>query len=110
MLMSSADRVAHIDGQLNTIIVSNTRASSGGSKCPKVIKPSNHYECLLGFCFNNIFCACKFWLHLTVFLLPNSETEMMGDGFPLVLLLPVYLNSKRLLSTSCNKQGQRSSE
>ena len=26
---------------------------------------------------------------------------------PLVLLLPVCLNSKRLLSTSCNKQGQR---
>ena len=25
LLMSSADRVAHIDGQLNTIIVSNTR-------------------------------------------------------------------------------------
>ena len=29
ILMSSADRVAHIDGQLGTIIVSNTRASSG---------------------------------------------------------------------------------
>ena len=27
--VSSADRVAHIDGQLITIIVSNTRASSG---------------------------------------------------------------------------------
>ena len=34
---------------------------------------------------------------------------MMGDGF-LVLLPLVCLNSKRLLSTSCNKQGQRSSE
>ena len=36
---------------------------------------------------------------------------MMGDGFLWLLLLPVcFLNSKRLLSTSCNKQGQRSSE
>ena len=35
-----------------------------------------------------------------------QNEEMMGDGFPLVLLLPVCLNSKRLLSTSCNKQGQ----
>ena len=32
---------------------------------PKVIKPEQSiYECLLGFCFNNIFCAAtKFWLH-----------------------------------------------
>ena len=29
ILMSSADRVAHIDGQLMQLLVSNTRASSG---------------------------------------------------------------------------------
>ena len=40
MLMSSADRVAHIDGQLILIIVSNTRASR--YKC-LVIKPSNPF-------------------------------------------------------------------
>ena len=33
--MSSADRVAHIDGQLATIIVSNARASSGSINTTK---------------------------------------------------------------------------
>ena len=67
---------------------------------PKVIKPSNPFtNVLLGFCFNNIFCAATNFGCIDSFLLPNSRNEeMMGDGFPLVLLLPVYLNSKRLLS------------
>ena len=47
------------------------------------------YECLLGFCFNNIFCAATNFGCIDSFLLPNSRNEeMMGDGF-LVLLLPV---------------------
>ena len=55
-----------------------------------VIKPSNPFkECLLGFCFNNIFCAPQNFGCIDSFLLPNSRNEeMMGDGF-LVLLLPV---------------------
>ena len=83
-----------------------TRAD--GYKCLSNKTEQSIYECLLGFCFNNIFCAAtNFGLHRQ-FLLPNSRNEeMMGDGFPLVLLLPVVLDSKRLLSTSCNKQGQR---
>ena len=57
---------------------------------PKVIKTEQSiYECLLGFCFNNIFCAATNFGCIS-FLLPNSRNEeMMGDGFPLVLLLPV---------------------
>ena len=53
ILMSSADRVAHIDGQL-IIIVSNTHALPAAT-----MFATNRatYECLLGFCFNNIFCA-----------------------------------------------------
>ena len=50
---------------------------------PKAIKTEQSiYECLLGFCFNNIFCAAtKFWLHRQ-FSSPNSRNEeMMGDGF-----------------------------
>ena len=35
---------------------------------------------------------------------------MMGDGFFSATAASFVLNSKRLLSTSCNKQGQRSSE
>ena len=47
----------------------------------------------------------------TVFLLPNSRNEeMMGDGSFGATAAGFVLNSKRLLSTSCNKQGQRSSE
>ena len=49
---------------------------------PKVIKPSNpFYECLLGFCFNNIFCAATNF-GLMIRFPPNSRNEeMMGDGF-----------------------------
>ena len=40
------------------------------------------YECLLGFCFNNIFCAATNFGCIDAFLLPNSRNEeMMGDGF-----------------------------
>ena len=79
---------------------------------PKVIKPSNPFTnvCWVS-CFNNIFCAATNFGCIDSFLLPNSRNEeMMGDGFLWSLLLPVCLNGKRLLSTSCNKQGQRSSE
>ncbi len=79
---------------------------------PKVIKTEQSiYECLLGFCFNNIFCAATNFGCIDSFLLPNSRNEeMMGDGFLWCYCCRFVLNSKRLLSTSCNKQGQRSSE
>ena len=45
------------------------------------------------------------------FSLPNSRNEeTAGDGFLWCYCCRFVLNSKRLLSTSCNKQGQRSSE
>ena len=78
---------------------------------PKVIKPSKSiYECLLGFCFNNIFCAATNFGCIDSFLLPNSRKRRNDVRWPLVLLLPVCFNSKRLLSTSVAKAGQRSSE
>ena len=42
-----------------------------------IIKPEQIiYECLLGFCFNNIFCAAtNFWHHRRFSSLPNSETK-----------------------------------
>ena len=64
------------------------------------------YECLLGFCFNNIFCAATNFAASTVFFAQFQKRRNDSDGF-LVLLLPV-LNSS-LLSTSCNKKW-RSSE
>ena len=71
-------------------------------------KPSNpFYECLLGFCFNNIFCAATNFGYRQ-FSSPNSRNEeMIGDGFLWCYCCRFVLNSKRLLSTSCNKQGQR---
>ena len=56
----------------------------------KVIKPSNpFYECLLGFAFTTFSAPSCSWLHRQ-FSSPNSRNEeMMGDGFPLVLPLPV---------------------
>ena len=43
ILMSSADRVAHIDGQLMQLCKSNTHALPTEYKCLKVIKPSNPF-------------------------------------------------------------------
>ena len=88
ILMSSADRVAHIDGQLMQYWAIHTRFSR--CKCLKSNKTEQSiYECLLGFCFNNIFCAATNFGCIDSFLLPNSRNEeMMGDGFAL-LLLPV---------------------
>ena len=50
--------------------------------------------------------ATKFWLHRQFSSLNSRNEEMMGDGFLCATRLFV-LNSKRLLSTSCNKQGQQ---
>ena len=57
------------------------------------------YECLLGFCFNNIFCAATNFGCIDSFLLPNSRNEeMMGDGFLWCYCCRFVLNSKRLLT------------
>ena len=75
---------------------------------PKVIKPSNPFTNVCCFCFNNIFCAATNFGCIDSFLLPNFRNEeMMGDGFLWCYCCRFVLNSKRLLSTSCNKQGQR---
>ena len=78
--MSSADRVAHIDGQLMQLLY--THALPAEYKCQSNKTEQSIYECLLGFCFNNIFCAATNFGCIDSFLLPNSRNEeMMGDGF-----------------------------
>ena len=77
---------------------------------PKVIKPSNPFT---NVCWVSVLthCAATNFGCIDSFLLPNSRNEeMMGDGFLWCYCCRFVLNSKRLLSTSCNKQGQRSSE
>ena len=80
---------------------------------PKVIKTEQSiYECLLGFCFNNIFCAAtNFEEAASQFSSAQFQKRRNDkDVFSVLLCRRFVLNSKRLLSTSCNKQGQRSSE
>ena len=54
ILMSSADRVAYIDGQLMQLMY-NTHALPAEYKCLGWFKTEQSiYECLLALCFNNI--------------------------------------------------------
>ena len=77
---------------------------------PKVIKPSNPFTNVCWVSVSNIFCAPQILAASTVFLLPNSRNEEMMGDVSFGATARFVLNSKRLLSTSCNKQGQRSSE
>ena len=107
ILMSSADRVAHIDGQLMQLLWAIHTRFQRSINAQSNKTEQSIYECLLGFCFNNIFCAATNFGCIDSFLLPNSRNEeMMGDGFLWCYCCRFVLNEKRLLSTSCNKQGQ----
>ena len=77
----------------------------------KVIKPSNPFTNVCWVSVLTTFSAPPQILAAsTVFFCPISRNEeMMGDGFG-ATAAGLFWNSKRLLSTSCNKQGQRSSE
>ena len=100
ILMSSVDRVAHIEWATHAIIawVIHTRFQRE-YKCLKHKTEQSIYECLLGFCFNNTFCAATNFGCIDSFLLPNSRNEeMMGDGFLWCYCCRFVLNSKRLLS------------
>ena len=87
--MSSADRVAHIDGQLRNYCEQYTRASSGVYKCPGVNKTGViHLRMFAGVSVLTTFSAPQILAAIDSFLLPNSRNEeMTGDGF--VLPLPV---------------------
>ena len=76
---------------------------------PKVIKPSNPFTNVCWVSVLTTFFAAKFWLHRQ-FSSPNSRNEEMMGEVSFGATAGFVLNSKRLLSTSCNKQGQRSSE
>ena len=79
---------------------------------PKVIKPSNPFTNVCWVSVLITFSAPpQILAAIDSFLLPNSRNEeMMGDGPFGAYRCRFVLNSKRLLSTSCIKQGQRSSE
>ena len=95
ILMSSADRVAHIAKSCN-YCEQYTRASSE-HKC-LVINRAIHLWMFAGFLFTGFLRAMA---ASTVFL-PTRNEEMMGDGFLWCYCCCRVLNSKRLLSTSCS--------
>ena len=77
ILMSSADRVAHIDGQFAAIIGSNTQRFQRSINAQSNKTEQSIYECLLGFCLT--FSALPNFVSIDSFLLPNSRNEeMMG--------------------------------
>ena len=72
---------------------------------PKVIKPSNPFT---NVCWVSVLTTFlrrhKFWLHQQFSPPSNSRNEeVMGDGFLWCYCCRFVSNSKRLLSTSCNK-------
>ena len=75
ILMSSADRVAHIDGQLMQLLWAIIITASAEYKCLKQKTEQLLYECLLGFCFNNIFCAATNFGCIDSFLRLIPETK-----------------------------------
>ena len=105
---SSADRVAHIDGQLMRFIVSTHTRFQRSINASVNKTEQSIYECLLGFCFNNIFCAATNFGCIDSFLRLIPETKKWWVMVSCAYCCRFVLNSKRLLSTSCNKQGQRS--
>ena len=78
---------------------------------PKVQTEQSIYECLLGFCFNNIFCAATNFGCIDSFLSAQFQKRRNdGDVLLWCYCCRFVLNSKRLLIHPKIKQGQRSSE
>ena len=75
ILMSSADRYPY-RWATHAIIVSNTHALPRSINAQSNKKTEQSiYECLLGFCFNNIFCAATNFGCIDSFLAPIPETK-----------------------------------
>ena len=79
---------------------------------PKVIKKTEqiHLRMFAGFCLITFSAPPQILAASTVFFAQFQKRRNDGDGFLWCYCCRFVLNSKRLLSTSCNKQGQRSSE
>ena len=104
-------RVAHIDGQLMQLL-QTIHMRFQRSITFKVIKLSNPFTNVCGFCFNNIFCAATNFGCIDSFLLPNlKRRKMMGDGFLWCYCCRFVLNSKRLVEQHpVISRARRSSE
>ena len=75
---------------------------------PKVINLSNPFTNVCWVSVLTTFSRAPTNLAASTVFHPPTNGQMMGDGFLWCYCCRFVLNSKRLLSTSCNKQGQRS--
>ena len=103
--------VFHIDGQLMQLLWAHTMPLPAEYKCLAIKKPSNPFTNVCWVSVLTILLVPQILAASTVFFCPIPETKkwwvMVSFGG---YCCRFVLNSKRLLSTSCNKQGQRSSE
>ena len=101
ILTSSADRVAHIDGQICAIVKQYTRASSGSINAQSNKTEQSIYECL-PVSPQHFLRRHKFWLHRQFSSAQFQKRRNDGWWFLWCYCCRFVLNSKRLLSTSCN--------
>ena len=87
----------------------NSAALPAEYKC-SVIKPSNPFTNVCWVSVLTTFSAPPQILAASTVSRSNSRNEETAVMVLVLLPYGFVLNSKRLLSTSCNKQGQRSSE
>ena len=106
-ILMSADRVAYRWAPCT--IVSNTHALPAEYKC-SVIKPSNPFTNVCWVSVLTTFLRCHKFYCIDSFLAQFQKRRNDGVMVSFGAYCRFVLNSKRLLSTSCNKQGQRSSE
>ena len=90
----------------HAIIVSNTHALPAEYKCQSNKTEQSIYECLLVSVLT--FRAATNFGCIDSFFCPIPETKKWWVTVSRCYRCRFVLNSKRLLSTSCNKQGQRS--
>ena len=107
ILMSSADRASISMGNSCTM-PSNIHALPAEYKCLKWSKPSNPFTNVCWVSSLTFSAPPQIWLHRQFSSAQFQKRRNDGWWFPLRYCRRFVLNSKRLLSTSRNKQGQRS--
>ena len=111
ILMSSVDRVAHIDGQPAAITVSNTHALPASINAWVNKTEQSIYECLLASVLTTFSAPPQILLHRQFSSAQSPETKkwwvMVSFG---ATAAGLFWTVNVCWDTSCNKQGQRSSE
>ena len=108
ILMSSADRVALIDGQLMQLLwKNNTHALPADYKCLSNKTEQSIYRCLLEFCLT-FSAPPQILAASTVFFCPIPETKKWWVMVSFGATAAGLFWTVNVCWASCNKQGQRS--